>query len=70
MQFTFKYLDSVLKIDAHRGELTQPYGNKLGPVIVIDTYYIDQNALDTPGGLGHSVCRKIWMGHMRSSIGA
>ena len=25
----------------------------------IDTYYIDQNALDTPGGLGHSLWRKI-----------
>ena len=30
----------------------------------IDTYYIDQNALDTPGGLGHSLWRKIWMGHI------
>ena len=28
-----------------------------------------QNALNTPGGLGHSLWRKIWMGHMRSSIG-
>ena len=25
----------------------------------IDTYYIDQNALVTPGGLGHSLWRKI-----------
>jgi len=31
--------------------------------LFIDTYYIDQNALNTPGGLGHSVWRKIWTGH-------
>ena len=38
---------------------TEQLRNKRTSRTFIDTYYIDQNALDTPGGLGHSLWRKI-----------
>ena len=41
----------------------QPSWQQVSLRSTIDTYYIDQNALNTPGGLGHSVWRKIWTGH-------